>query len=149
MFSLHRLLPIALQRVITGADNLTPTHQSLSQLAWSNLKERSSKQRASMMFKIINYITPPYLQQLYTSDVGTSKFENTEVESSFTGCQRRSLPEKLWVHWGESLENFMRLSKKKSESLNLCMDFKLDIIIMFPIDLIESLTQLLKWIQWS
>ena len=72
MFSLHRLLPIALQRVITGADNLTPTHQSLSQLAWSNLKERSSKQRASMMFKIITYITPPYLQQLYTSDVGTS-----------------------------------------------------------------------------
>ena len=38
----------------------------------------------------------------------------------------------------------MRVSKKKSESLNLCMDFKLDIIIMFPIDLIESLTLIIK-----
>ena len=32
----------------------------------------------------------------------------------------------------------------KSESLDLCMDFKLDIIIMFPIDLIESLTLIIK-----
>ena len=38
----------------------------------------------------------------------------------------------------------MRVSKKKSESLIFCMDFKLDIIIMFPIDLIESLTLLIK-----
>ena len=66
------------------------------------------------------------------------------MESSFTDCQNRSLPEKLWVHWGESLEYFMRVSKKKSESLNLCMDFKLDIIIMFPIDLIEGLTLIIK-----
>ena len=66
------------------------------------------------------------------------------MESSFTDCQNKSLPEKLWVHWGESLECSMRVSKKKSESLNLYMDFKLDIIIMFPVDLIESLTLIVK-----
>ena len=45
-------------RVITGADYLTPTNEILNKLGWSNLKERRNKQKALMMFKIVNGMTP-------------------------------------------------------------------------------------------
>ena len=50
-------------RVITGADYLTPTKEILiNKLGWSNLKERRNKQKALMMFKIANGMTPRYLK---------------------------------------------------------------------------------------
>ena len=54
-------------RVITGADYLTPTNEILNKLGWSNLKERRNKQKALMMFKIVNGMTPRSVYNLRTS----------------------------------------------------------------------------------
>ena len=52
-------------RVITGADYLTPTNEILNKLGWSNLKERRNKQKALMMFKIVNGMIPRYLKEIF------------------------------------------------------------------------------------
>jgi len=52
-------------RVITGADYLTPINELLSKLDWSILKERRDKQKALVMFKIINGMTPAYLKDIF------------------------------------------------------------------------------------
>lgn len=44
-------------RMITGADCMTPASEMLDQLGWSNLKDERNKQKALMMFKIINEIS--------------------------------------------------------------------------------------------
>jgi len=47
-------------RVITVADYRMPINILLSRLDWSNLKERRNKQKALMMFRILNDMTPTY-----------------------------------------------------------------------------------------
>ena len=52
-------------RVITGADYRMPTGELLSKLGWSSLKEKRNKQKALMMFKIRNGMTPAYLEDIF------------------------------------------------------------------------------------
>lgn len=59
-------------RVITGADYLTPTKEILHSLSWSNLKEGRNKQKALMMFKIVNGMTPRYLKDIFSVRPGAS-----------------------------------------------------------------------------
>ena len=59
-------------RIITGADYLTSTTELLSSLGWTNLKERRNQQKALMMFKIFNGMTPAYLEQIFASNIGRS-----------------------------------------------------------------------------
>ena len=52
-------------RVITGADYRMPTSELLSKLGWASLKEKRNKQKALMMFKIMNGMTLAYLEDIY------------------------------------------------------------------------------------
>ena len=61
-------------RVITGADYLMPINEFLSKFGWSNLKERRNKQKAFMMFKIMNGMTPAYLEDIFSSNIGISVY---------------------------------------------------------------------------
>ena len=51
-------------RVITGADYRMPTSDLLSNLGWSSLKEKRNKQKALTMFKIMNGMTPAFLEDI-------------------------------------------------------------------------------------
>ena len=56
---------------------MTPTTELLSKLGWSKLKERRNKQKAVMMFKIINGqngITPVYLPEMFSTNIGRSVY---------------------------------------------------------------------------
>ena len=52
-------------RIITGADYLTRTTELLRRLGWTNLTERRNNQKVLMMFKIINGMTPAYLEEIF------------------------------------------------------------------------------------
>ena len=47
-----------------------PINELLSKLGWFNLKERRKKQKALMMFKIMNGMTPAYLEDIFSNKIG-------------------------------------------------------------------------------
>ena len=61
-------------RVITGADYRMHISELLSKLGWSSLKEKRNKQKALMMFKIMNGMTPSYLEDIFTRNIGRSVY---------------------------------------------------------------------------
>ena len=61
-------------RVITGADYRTPSSDLLNKLGWSSLKEKRNKQKALIMFKIMNGMTPAYLEDIFTRNIGRSVY---------------------------------------------------------------------------
>ena len=58
----------------TGADHLTPINDLLSELGWSNVKKRRNQQKALMMFKIMNGMTPAYLEDTFSNNIGKSVY---------------------------------------------------------------------------
>ena len=61
-------------RVITGIDYRMPPCDLLSKLNWPSLKEKRNKQNALMMFKIMNGMTPAYLEDIFTRNIGRSVY---------------------------------------------------------------------------
>ena len=54
-------------RIITGASYLTVrTSDMFEQLNWEKLSERRMRQKAIMMFKIVNGMAPPYLVDMFS-----------------------------------------------------------------------------------
>ena len=70
-------------RVITVADYRMPTSDLLSKLDWSSLKEKRNNQKALMVFKIMNSMTPAYLEDIFTRNIGRSVYN--------LGISRRNL----------------------------------------------------------
>ena len=89
------------------ADYRTPTTELLSKLGWSKLKERRNKQKAVMMFKIINGqngITPVYLEEMFSTNIGRSVYNvrTSRWNLALPAAKRDSwLPEKLCLQWGQ------------------------------------------------
>ena len=121
-------------RIITGSHYMAPTKDMLEKLGWSNLKERRNKQKALMMFKIINGRTPVYLKDMFAKNIGTSCYnlrtsrENIALPRARTDYYRNSFAftgAKIWnslpndLKCERSLESF----KNKLKCLNLCIDF--------------------------
>ena len=52
-------------RVIIGADYRTPSSVLLNKLGWFSLKEKRNKQKALMMFKIMNGMTPALFRRYF------------------------------------------------------------------------------------
>ena len=113
---------------------MAPTKDMLEKLGWSNLKERRNKQKALMMFKIINGRTPVHLKDMFAKNIGTSCYnlrtsrENIALPRARTDYYRNSFAftgAKIWnslpndLKCERSLESF----KNKLKSLNLCIDF--------------------------
>ena len=121
-------------RVITGADYRIPISELLSKLGWSSLKEKRNKQKALMMFKIMNGMTPPYLQDIFTRNIGRSVYNlrisrrDLALPAVKTDYYRNSFAytgAKVWNALPEEMkyEKSMRAFKNKLESLNLSVDF--------------------------
>ena len=51
-----------------------PTSDLLNKLGWSSLKEKRNKQKALMMFKFMNGMTPAYLEDIFTRNIGRSVY---------------------------------------------------------------------------
>ena len=61
-------------RIIVGANYQTPTTELLSRLGWTNLKKRRNKQKTLKMFKNFNGMTPAYLEEIFSSNIGRSMY---------------------------------------------------------------------------
>ena len=83
-------------RIITGSHYMAPTKDMLEKLGWTNLEVRRNKQKALMMFKIINGMTPVYLKDMFSKNIGTSCYnlrtsrENIALPRARTGYYRNS-----------------------------------------------------------
>ena len=121
-------------RVITGADYRMHISELLSKLGWSSLKEKRNKQKALMMFKIMNGMTPPYLEDIFTRNIGRSVYNlrisrrDLALPAVKTDYYRNSFAytgAKVWNALPEEMkyEKSMRTFKNKLESLNLSIDF--------------------------
>ena len=66
-------------RVITAADYRMPTSDILSTLGWSSLKEKRNKQKALMVFKVMNGMTPAYLKDIFTRNIRRSVYKKVSM----------------------------------------------------------------------
>ena len=121
-------------RVITGADYRTPSSVLLNKNGWSSLKEKRNKQKALMMFKIMNGMTPAYLEDILTRNIGRSVYNlrisrrNLALPAVKTDYYRNSFAytgAKIWNALPDEMkyEKSMRTFKRNLESLNLSIDF--------------------------
>ena len=61
-------------RIITGANYRMPTNELFSKLGSSSLKEKGNKQKAPMLFKIMNGTTQASLENIFTRNIGRSVY---------------------------------------------------------------------------
>ena len=110
-------------RVITGADYQMPTSNVLGKLDWSSLKEKRNKQKTLIIFKIINGMTPAYLEDIFTRNIGRSvcnlriSRRNLALPAVKTDYYRNS-----FAYTGAKIWNALP-DEMKLESLNLSIDF--------------------------
>ena len=81
---------------------MAPTKDMLEKLGWSNLKERRNKQKAVMMFKISNGMTPVYLKDMFSKNIGTSCYNLRASREDVALPRTRT--KQFRLHWGENLE---------------------------------------------
>ena len=117
-------------RLITGADYRTPSSDLLNKLGWSSLKEKRNKQNALMMFKIMNGMTPTYLEDIFARNVGRSVYNLRisrhnlalpAVKTDYYWNNFAYTGAKIWNALSDEMkcEKSMRTFKRKLESLNL------------------------------
>ena len=68
-------------RIITGASYLQRSSDVLCELGWMTSEAMRKRQKAILMFKILNGLTPPYLSEIFTHsaslhDLWTAIFQN-------------------------------------------------------------------------
>ena len=111
-----------------------PTRDLLSKLGWSSLKDKRNKQKALLMFKIMNGMTPAYLEDIFTRNIGRSVYNlrisrrNVALPAVKTDYYRNSFDynrAKIWNALPNKMkyEKSMRAFKRTLESLNLSIDF--------------------------
>ena len=66
-------------RIITGASYLKRSCDLLAELGWLNLEVMRQRQKAILMFKVLNGLTPPYLSEMFTHK---TSFQNYGLRSS-------------------------------------------------------------------
>ena len=68
-------------RIITGASYLQRSIEVLCELGWMTLEKLRNRQKAFLMFKIVNGLTPPYLCEMFTH---SASFHDYGLRSSKT-----------------------------------------------------------------
>ena len=121
-------------RVITGTDYRMPPSDLLSKLNRPSLKEERNKQNALMMFKIMNGMTPAYLEDIFTRNIGRSVYNLRisrrylalpAVKTDYYADSFAYTGAKIWNALPDEMkyEKSNRALKRKLESLNLSIDF--------------------------
>ena len=113
-------------RVIAKSRYYASSSNLFSKLGWDNLLTRRKKQKAILMFKIINELTPLYLRELFeyrSTGYNLRKSENTLfVPKPRTNYGKRSFSYNGAVLWNELPQNIRAicsLSRFKREIHNL------------------------------
>ena len=120
-------------RVISGADYLTPANEILNKRGWSNLKERRNKQKALMMFKIFNGMTPRYLKGIFSARPGASVYnlrtslDDIAIPRARTDYYRKSFAftgAKIWNALPNNMKSELSFEtfRNKLKSLDLSID---------------------------
>ena len=103
--------------MITGADYLTPTKEILNKLGWSNLTERRNKQKALMMFKIVNGMTTRYLKEIFSARPGASVYNlRTSLDDIAIPRARTDYYRKSFAFTGAKIWNALPNNKKSELS---------------------------------
>ena len=113
-------------RIITGASYLQKSSDVLCELGWMTLETMRKRQKAILMFQILNGLTPPCLSQMFTHsasfhDYGLrSSRMNLALPKSRTDFYRNS-----FSFTGAKIWNYLASSLKEETSLKRFMG-KLD-----------------------
>ena len=113
-------------RIITGASYSQRSSDVLCELGWMTLETMRKHQKAILMFKILNGLTPPYLSEMFTHsasfhDYGLrSSRMNLALPKSRTDFYRNS-----FAFTGAKIWNDLPNSLKEETSLKKCIS-KLD-----------------------
>ena len=118
---LHKLQNRA-ARVITESRYDARASDLFSKLGWDNLSIRRKKHKATLMFKTINELTPPYLHDLFKSRSTGYNLRNSEhtlyVPKPRTNYGKRSFSYSgamLWNELPQSVRAVRSLSQFKRE----------------------------------
>ena len=113
-------------RIITGAFYLKRSSDILCELGWMTLEAMRKRQKAILMFKIINDLTPPYLSEMFTH---RASFHDYGLQSSRMNLalpkSRKDFYRKSFAFVGAKIWNDLPNSLKEESSLKRFMG-KLD-----------------------
>ena len=107
-------------RIITGASYLQRSSDVLCELGWMTLEAMRKRQKAILMFKILNGLTPPYLSQMFTHSASfhvyglRSSRMNLALPKSRTDFYRNSFSftgAKIWNELPNSLKEETSLKR--------------------------------------
>ena len=92
-------------RIITGASYLQRSSDVLCELGWMTLETMRKRQKAILMFKILNGLTPPYLSEMFTH---SASFHDYGMRSSRTNLalqkSHRFLQKEFCIYRSKNLE---------------------------------------------
>ena len=83
-------------RIITGASYLKRSSDVLRELEWMNLEDMRQRQKAILMFKILNGLAPTYLSEMFTYNTSLHNYRlrsskmNLELPKSRTNYYKNS-----------------------------------------------------------
>ena len=107
-------------RIITGASYLTVrTSDIFEQLNWEKLNERRMRQKAIMMFKIVNGMAPPYLVDMFSRKHSNKAYhmrgsnQDLQLPKANTNYYRNS-----FAFTGTEVWNSLPIELKEQKSLN-------------------------------
>ena len=107
-------------QIITGASYLQRSSDVLCELGWMTLETMRKRQKANLMFKILNGLTPLYLSEMFTHSASfpdwglRSSRTNLALPKSRTDFYRNSFAftrAKIWNDLPESLKKETSLKK--------------------------------------
>ena len=77
-------------RIVSGATKLVSLHALYKETGWENLEARREKHKLIQFFKIINGLTPEYLQQLVPPQHFQRHSHNTRHSDNFVNINCRT-----------------------------------------------------------
>ena len=95
-------------RVITKSSYDTSSRFLLHLLGWDNLSVRRAKQKANLMYKCINNLTPAYFCNLFAPRTPNYYFSQREENINAPKTKNWLHEAKLQLQWRSSMEQFSR-----------------------------------------
>ena len=110
--------------VITNATYSKRSREVLSELGWQTLKERRHMLKAIMMFKVLNGMSPKYMEDLFKRETGSTTYnlrasrKNVALPKTRTDYYRKSfafMGAKLWNALPDNLKEECSLESFKNK----------------------------------
>ena len=106
-------------RIITGAPYTNVrTTEIFKQLGWKKLDESRQEQKAIMMFKIVNGLTPPYLKEMFKDDIGSQYYSLRQSNTLQIPKVRTDIYRNSFAYTGAKLWNSLPKDLKEEPSIS-------------------------------